>query len=865
MVDRIADGLVGANAAPVGLVRTARVERWQTRCPRVDHVNRPVEIVEGDDEPRALRADITQIDEHVARNLLLHVQIPLLDVRVAQVLVVAHREVQRARRQGRRERVVEEEVGSSPGISDDARAGSGLRALGHGEDRIRNLRRVVPAVGAANHRVVCERRAPGEPHARGRVVAVRRDQPAPVARSLWGRDAGDDKAVLLDVHELVVYLLVGLEVVVAQAEVDREPRRELPVVVEVVGLPPVPEVGRCVSRVDARVAHIAEHEICERAPRVNPVESEAAAGRTRLLEGHLAFGDIGAEFQQVPVMLPREGIDELEDLVRAVARSDLALQIVHAEDAVGPVDVDRRRPVFLRQTGNQGKSHLAGDVVRGIVGGTEDLGFEEPVPPAPQLVDEGRAERVGPCAHNVLRAAQVVALVVAPERNTGLVSVVEDIPPGQRVVAGEDMVDTRVVIVLRGNGAGRSAREVLRPHLRVGQRHELEKHERLLAQPRGRNHVVHDAGVQRVAQRDRRAGARVGETAEITGPDGRGWDQPQGADRSLRQPARFPVEEEERPVGSAVELRDIERPADVRAELVPVQPRRRDALVGYRIVCLGERVVPVELPEGARQPVASPLGEHVDLPARGAAGLSRRVAGLDLEFGERVHGRRKRVRHRVVVHELDTVDEIAVRRVTRAVGGHRGGAERRVLLADGAAPAPDRNRAGRARLHARNQLRELHKVAPVERQVHDLGAVDHGAHGGVVGLQGHGVGLDSDRLGDVADPELHVDARRLLHLQRDAVNLLGLESSGNGGDRVVSGGQERERVAARLGGPGFANCVRRQVGGRDRHIGDNGSGRVCDGPRQGRGGLLRERGGRPDSDRGDDPDERLEHKTSCVH
>src|SRR5207247_2187243 len=74
VVDRIADGLVGSNHAMVSLVWPARTERWQTRCPRVDHVNRPVEIVEGDDEPPALRADITQIDEHAARNLLLHVQ-----------------------------------------------------------------------------------------------------------------------------------------------------------------------------------------------------------------------------------------------------------------------------------------------------------------------------------------------------------------------------------------------------------------------------------------------------------------------------------------------------------------------------------------------------------------------------------------------------------------------------------------------------------------------------------------------------------------------------------------------------------------------------------------------------------------------
>src|SRR5437867_6032841 len=108
------------------------------------------------------------------------------------------------------------------------------------------------------------------------------------------------------------------------------------------------------------------------------------------------------------------------------------------------------------------------------------------------------------------------------------------------------MVDARVVIVLRGNGAGGRACEVLRPDLSVGQRHELEKYERLLAQPRTRDHIVCYSGVQRVTQRDRRAGARVGKTAEIARPDSSGWDQPERADRALRQTARFPVEEEER-------------------------------------------------------------------------------------------------------------------------------------------------------------------------------------------------------------------------------------------------------------------------------------------------------------------------------
>src|SRR5437773_11067976 len=85
------------------------------------------------------------------------------------------------------------------------------------------------------------------------------------------------------------------------------------------------------SRVDARVAHITEHEIRQGAPGVGSVEGEAAARCACLLEGHLPFCDIGAELQEVRTALPRERVDELEDLVRSVAGSDLSLQIVHIE------------------------------------------------------------------------------------------------------------------------------------------------------------------------------------------------------------------------------------------------------------------------------------------------------------------------------------------------------------------------------------------------------------------------------------------------------------------------------------------------------------------------------------------------------
>src|SRR5215831_15660189 len=60
---------------------------------------------------RALGAHVRQIDQHLSWKALLHVQVPLLNVSVAQILVVAHREIQRARGDGRREWVVEEKIG----------------------------------------------------------------------------------------------------------------------------------------------------------------------------------------------------------------------------------------------------------------------------------------------------------------------------------------------------------------------------------------------------------------------------------------------------------------------------------------------------------------------------------------------------------------------------------------------------------------------------------------------------------------------------------------------------------------------------------------------------------------------------------
>ena len=74
------------------------------------------------------------------------------------------------------------------------------------------------------------------------------------------------------------------------------------------------------------------------------------------------------------------------------------------------------------------------------------------------------------------------------------------------------------------------------------------------------------AAIQRVEQHDRRARARIRKTAEIAGADRGRRDEPQLAHGALRQPARFPVEEEERFIRAVVELGNPHGTADVGAD-----------------------------------------------------------------------------------------------------------------------------------------------------------------------------------------------------------------------------------------------------------------------------------------------------------
>src|SRR2546426_6204688 len=108
-------------------------------------------------------------------------------------------------------------------------------------------------------------------------------------------------------------------------------------------MPEIVQVGGGMSRIDAGISHVTEHEISQRRARIGAVEAKGPARRSSLLESNVAAGDLGAKLQIVLAELPGEDVVELPDLVGAVARTNLALQIVHLKSSIGAIDVNRRR------------------------------------------------------------------------------------------------------------------------------------------------------------------------------------------------------------------------------------------------------------------------------------------------------------------------------------------------------------------------------------------------------------------------------------------------------------------------------------------------------------------------------------------
>ena len=142
--------------------------------------------------------------------------------------------------------------------------------------------------------------------------------------------------------------------------------------------------------------------------------------------------------------------------------------------------------------------------------------------------------------------------------------------------------------------------------------------------------------------------------------------------------------------------------------------------------------------------VAAGLGGHVDL--RGVvAELGGIDAGLHLEFLQRVDGRQHDVGIEIGVGIVDAVEREVVEH--DALAGDRD----RLIGAVAALARAGLSGGGRERRGVGRERDELQVVAAVQRQLDDALVVDHGADGGVLGLQLGGAGFDGDGFGDLAD------------------------------------------------------------------------------------------------------------------
>ena len=323
------------------------------------------------------------------------------------------------------------------------------------------------------------------------------------------------------------------------------------------------------------------------------------------------------------------------------------------------------------------------------------------------------------------------------------------------------MVDARDVLVL-AYGRRRSRSPVVDPRLvGIWRGHEaIQEFLRVPGDAARRNHVP---GKRLVGQRivNGRLNSR-----KISGAQRHRRQQRLPAEGPRHLPPGFPVEEEKRLVLAVVKSRQPYRPAQVGPELVAVQPRRLGARnVRLERVERGERVVTVELPRRAVHPVSAALGREVHLPAGRSAHFRRIRAALNLELVDGVDRGRKAEAVAVEVHGLDAVVIEPVLRVARPVRRH---ADR---LSDRPAQPTHRDAARRPGIHSRRQQRELHERPAVQRQLHDLLAVDDGPHRGILGLHQHRAGLHLDGLGRLPHHHADVHARHLVHIQDELAHL----------------------------------------------------------------------------------------------
>jgi hypothetical protein len=230
-----------------------------------------------------------------------------------------------------------------------------------------------------------------------------------------------------------------------------------------------------------------------------------------------------------------------------------------------------------------------------------------------------------------------------------------------------------------------------------------------------------------------------------------------------------------------------ERAAQRAAELVLPQRWHRRVLRIEEVVGV-EGVVAVELEQAASKRVGARPGRDVDQRRRLAAELRRVHRLLYLELLDRVD---RRIDDEVVeqlVGHLRAVEQIYVVPGSLAADvGKLAGLLQRV-----AASAARRNH------HRVRELRQGEEVAPVERKLDDLAAIDDVADLCGVGLQQRRRGCDGDVLRNAFDGQHEVDVERAADIEHNALVRARREARRRRRD-VPLAGSERRQVEAPFG------------------------------------------------------------------
>ena len=252
----------------------------------------------------------------------------------------------------------------------------------------------------------------------------------------------------------------------------------------------------------------------------------------------------------------------------------------------------------------------------------------------------------------------------------------------------------------------------------------------------------------------------------------------------------FQTGEKESPVLAVVEMWDHDGPSDRKAVIVTAGHRPEQMVVSTAGEGLpGIQVLVAEILKArAVQLVGTGFGREVVQPTAYLAVFGGEVAGLQRHLFERLHRRLAARRKALLLREgsVLTVDPRGERIVGQSIdadigtgsvrSGHEGGERPGINQGRGAAGA------------GRGDQGELFKSLDG-----DIGALFC-----VFRFQQRCVGRDADGLGGRADLQVHVDARNLRHLNRDAFLDVRAESGGGDAQIVFPGGKLGYGVIARF-------------------------------------------------------------------